>query len=59
MKIQERIALHLRESPALLAGNACVTFHVKNGAFDGTCAQFYPTIRHRISKAMLEMSEAG
>jgi hypothetical protein len=29
-------------------GNACVRCHVQHGAFDGTFAQFYPTIRPRI-----------
>jgi hypothetical protein len=36
------------------AGNQCVQCHVKNGAFDGTFAQFYPTIRHQIPQAALE-----
>jgi Cytochrome P460 len=36
------------------AGNQCVQCHVKNGAFDGTFAQFYPTIRHQIPKEALE-----
>ena len=35
-------------------GNACVSCHLKHGAFDGTFAQFYPTIRHRIPKDALE-----
>jgi len=29
-------------------GNACVSCHLKHGAFDGTFAQFYPTIRSAI-----------
>ncbi len=29
-------------------GNACVSCHLKHGAFDGTFAQFYPTIRGAI-----------
>jgi hypothetical protein len=35
-------------------GNACVTCHVKHGAFDGTFAQFYPTIRHLIPPEALK-----
>jgi hypothetical protein len=35
-------------------GNACVSCHLKHGAFDGTFAQFYPTIRDRIPKDALE-----
>jgi len=38
----------------LPAGNACVRCHVDHGAFDGTFAQFYPTLRPFISKAALE-----
>jgi hypothetical protein len=39
---------------ALPKGNNCVTCHVGHGAFDGTFAQFYPTIRDRIPKEALE-----
>jgi hypothetical protein len=35
-------------------GNACVKCHVQHGAFDGTFAQFYPTLRPFISKEALE-----
>jgi Cytochrome P460 len=35
-------------------GNACVRCHVSHGAFDGTFAQFYPTIRPLIPKENLE-----
>ncbi len=35
-------------------GNACVRCHVAHGAFGGTFAQFYPTIRARIPKEALE-----
>jgi len=35
-------------------GNACVRCHVAHGAFSGTFAQFYPTIRSRIPKEDLE-----
>ena len=36
------------------AGNACVRCHVQHGAFDGTFAQYYPTIRARIPREALE-----
>jgi hypothetical protein len=35
-------------------GNACVRCHVDHGAFDGTFAQFYPTLRPFVSKEALE-----
>jgi hypothetical protein len=35
-------------------GNACVRCHVLHGAFGGTFAQFYPTIRPLIPKEALE-----
>ena len=35
-------------------GSSCVRCHVQHGAFDGTFAQFYPTIRPRIPKEALE-----
>jgi len=47
------------QAAALPAGNACITCHLKNGAFSGTFAQFYPTIRHRIPAAGLKEHEAG
>jgi hypothetical protein len=34
--------------------NSCVTCHTDHGAFDGTFAQFYPTLRPLIPKAALE-----
>jgi len=37
-------------STALPPGSPCVKCHVPNGAFDGTFAQFYPSIRERIAK---------
>ena len=37
-----------------LAGNACVRCHVDHGAFDGTFAQFYPTLRPFVPKEALE-----
>lgn len=48
-----------RQAAVLPAGNACVTCHLKNGAFSGTFAQFYPTIRHRIPSANLKRQDAG
>jgi hypothetical protein len=36
------------------AGNSCVSCHTSHGAFDGTFAQFYPTIRPLIPKDALE-----
>lgn len=38
----------------LPAGNACVRCHVDHGAFDGTFAQFYPTLRPMIPQGALE-----
>ena len=38
----------------LPAGNACVRCHIDHGAFDGTFAQFYPTLRPMIPKEALE-----
>jgi len=35
-------------------GSSCVRCHVQHGAFDGTFAQFYPTIRPRIPREALE-----
>ena len=35
-------------------GNSCARCHTDHGAFDGTFAQFYPTIRPLIPKAALE-----
>jgi hypothetical protein len=37
------------QSKALPAGSPCVLCHQPNGAFDGTFAQFYPSIRERIA----------
>jgi hypothetical protein len=42
------------EGAPLPPGNACVRCHVEHGAFDGTFAQFYPTLRPMIPKALLE-----
>ena len=43
-----------KEGNPLPSGNACVRCHVQHGAFDGTFAQFYPTIRPHIPKEALE-----
>jgi hypothetical protein len=40
-------------------GNACVRCHVDHGAFDGTFAQFYPTLRPLIPKELLEKAARG
>jgi Cytochrome P460 len=42
------------EGIALPPGNGCVRCHVDHGAFDGTFAQFYPTLRPFIAKEALE-----
>jgi hypothetical protein len=42
------------EGHAMPPGNGCVTCHNKHGAFDGTFAQFYPTLRPYISKETLQ-----
>lgn len=47
------------KAAVLPPGNACITCHLKNGAFSGTFAQFYPTIRHRIPAASLQEHDAG
>jgi hypothetical protein len=39
---------------AVPPGNACVRCHVDHGAFQGTFAQFYPTLRPHIPKEALE-----
>jgi Cytochrome P460 len=39
---------------AMPAGNGCVSCHNKHGAFDGTFAQFYPTLRPFIPKEALQ-----
>jgi hypothetical protein len=39
---------------AMPPGNACVSCHVDHGAFQGTFAQFYPTLRPHIPKEALE-----
>jgi hypothetical protein len=42
------------DGDALPPGNACARCHVAHGAFNGTFAQFYPTIRPLIPKENLE-----
>jgi hypothetical protein len=42
------------EGTPMPPGNACVRCHVDHGAFHGTFAQFYPTLRPMIPKALLE-----
>jgi hypothetical protein len=42
------------EGDPLPAGNNCVRCHVSHGAFQGTFAQFYPTLRPMIPKEALE-----
>jgi hypothetical protein len=39
---------------AMPPGNGCVSCHNKHGVFDGTFAQFYPTLRPYIAKEALE-----
>jgi hypothetical protein len=47
------------EGNLLPPGNGCVTCHNKHGAFQGTFAQFYPTIRPLIPKEALERAMAN
>ena len=42
------------EGSPLPPGNGCVQCHNEHGAYDGTFAQFYPTIRPLIPKEMLD-----
>jgi hypothetical protein len=43
-----------KEGSALAPGNNCVKCHTQHGAFQGTFAQFYPTLRPMIPKEALE-----
>ena len=43
-----------KEGDPLPSGNACVRCHTQHGAFAGTFAQFYPTLRPFIPKEALE-----
>ena len=47
------------EGSPLPPGNACVSCHIDHGAFDGTFAQFYPTIRPLIPKEAAREGRAG
>jgi hypothetical protein len=47
------------EGNLLPPGNGCVTCHNKHGAFQGTFAQFYPTIRPLIPKEALARALAN
>lgn len=47
------------EGRALPAGNGCVSCHRDHGAFQGTFAQFYPTLRPRVPKVLLEKASRG
>ena len=47
------------EGNLLPPGNGCVTCHNKHGAFQGTFAQFYPTIRPLIPKEALARAMAN
>lgn len=40
-------------------GNGCVSCHKNHGAFQGTFAQFYPTLRPHVPKALLEKASRG
>ena len=43
-----------KEGSPLPPGNSCVRCHIDHGAFNGTFAQFYPTIRPHLPKELLE-----
>jgi hypothetical protein len=44
------------QAAAVPPGNPCVECHLRDAAFDGTFAQFYPAIRHRIPSELLHKS---
>jgi hypothetical protein len=48
-----------RQGQRLPPNNGCVRCHVEHGAFDGTFAQFYPTLRPLIPKEALERAARG
>ena len=52
-------AADAREGDLLPPGNGCVRCHLKHGAFQGSFAQFYPTIRPLIPKDALERALAN
>jgi len=44
------------KAAAIPPGSTCVQCHIKDGAFDGTFAQFYPVIRNAIPPDLLKKS---
>jgi hypothetical protein len=44
------------QAAAVPPGNPCVECHLRDGAFDGTFAQFYPAIRYKIPSELLHKS---
>jgi hypothetical protein len=44
---------------ALPPGNGCVSCHKNHGAFRGTFAQFYPTLRPHLPRELLEKASRG
>ena len=44
------------QAVAVPPGNPCIECHLRDAAFDGTFAQFYPAIRHRIPAELLHKS---
>jgi hypothetical protein len=48
-----------KSGQALPPGNGCVSCHKNHGAFQGTFAQFYPTLRPRVPKVLLEKASRG
>ena len=48
------LALMCKSAGKHVLANACVQCHANDGAFDGTFAQFYPTIRHLIPEDSLK-----
>src|SRR5262245_20762879 len=44
------------QAAAVPHGNPCIESHLRDAAFDGTFAQFYPAIRHRIPSELLHKS---
>lgn len=48
-----------KRGQALPPGNGCVSCHKNHGAFKGTFAQFYPTLRPHLAKELLENASRG
>jgi hypothetical protein len=44
------------EGRLLPPGNACVRCHLEHGVLDGTFAQFYPALRPKIPRDLLEQA---